>query len=70
MHAQMPVCELYILSIQFEIRACPTGKIFMINQQMNSVMIAILVTIFKLIIIIHFALLLLTPTQIVTPRPW
>lgn len=69
MHAQMPVYELYVLSIKFEIRACPTGKIFMINQQMNSVMIAILVTIFKLTIIIHFALLLLTPTQIMTPRP-
>ena len=37
MHAQMPVYELYVLSIKFEIRACPTGKIFMINQQMNSV---------------------------------
>ena len=37
MHTQMPVYELYVLSIKFEIRACPTGKIFMINQQMNSV---------------------------------
>ena len=38
MHTKMPVYELYILSIKFEIRTCPTSKIFMINQQMNSVM--------------------------------
>ena len=62
MHTKMPVYELYILSIKFEIRTCPTSKIFMINQQINSVMTTILVEIFKLIIIIHFALLLLTPT--------